>query len=65
MLHTKEYYEQKAKTLLAEIRDLEKYVHDDLYNGEELRTQAKVRINLLISDMRRHHISLLEIISLI
>lgn len=65
MLHTKEYYEQKAKTLQAEIRDLEKYVHDDLYNGEELRAQAKVRINLLISDMRRHHISLLELISLI
>ena len=65
MLHTKEYYEQKAKALHSEIRDMERYIYDENYGGESLPNQTKVRANLLLADMRKHHISLLELISLI
>jgi len=65
MLHNKEYYEQKAATLLTEIRDMERYIYDQNFGGEQLHNQVKVRANLLLADMRKHHISLLELISLI
>lgn len=65
MLHSKEYYEQKAATLLTEIRDMELYIYDQNFGGEQLHNQVKVRANLLLADMRKHHISLLELISLI
>ena len=65
MLHSKEYYESKAATLLTEIRDMERYIYDQNFGGEQLHNQVKVRANLLLADMRKHHISLLELISLI
>lgn len=65
MLHSKEYYERKAATLLTEIRDMERYIYDQNFGGEQLQNQVKVRANMLLADMRKHHISLLEIISLI
>ena len=58
-------YEQRAKTLYAEIRDMERFIYDENYGGEHLSNSARVRLNLLLSDMRKHHISLLELISLI
>lgn len=65
MLHDKQHYEDRAKTLYREIRDMESYIHDNNYGGEKLSNQTKVRANLLLSDMRKHHISLLELIQLI
>jgi len=65
MLHSKEYYESKAAALLTEIRDMEGYIYDQNFGGEQLHNQVKVRANLLLADMRKHHISLLELISLI
>lgn len=65
MLHSKEYYEQKSATLLTEIRGMERYIYDQNFGGEQLPNQVKVRANLLLADMRKHHISLLELISLI
>lgn len=65
MLNSKEYYESKASTLLTEIRDMELYIYDQNFGGEQLPNQVKVRANLLLADMRKHHISLLGLISLI
>lgn len=65
MLHEKKHYEDRAKTLHAEIRDLERYIYDENYGGEHISNQTKVRANLLLADMRKHHISLLELIQLI
>lgn len=65
MLHDKQHYEDRAKTLYREIRDMESYIHYNNYGGEKLSNQTKVRANLLLADMRKHHISLLELIQLI
>lgn len=65
MLHDKQHYEDSGKTLYAEIRDLESYIHDNNYGGEKLSYKAKVLANQLLADMRKHHISLLELIQLI
>lgn len=65
MLHSKEYYESKAATLLTEIRDMERYIYDQNFGGEQMHNQVKMRANHLLADMRKHHISLLEIARLL
>lgn len=65
MLHSKEYYEQKSATLLTEIRDMERYIYGQNFGGEQLHSQVKMRANYLLADMRKHHISLLELARLL